>query len=719
MSDQGPATPKVFGFKVQLGAVRTDPSAADRLLPWKEILEKGLAAHLAGQFGEAERLYRLVLEKDPKEPNALGNLGAIALQRGQAEQGVALIRASLAVKPNQPGAWSNLGNALTAQRRFDEAVEACERAVALLPQSQDAFNNLGNALSELGRGEEALAAYDRAITLKPDFAVALNNKGKLLRALGRYEESLAAFDQYLVLQDGADAHTERGNALAHLKWASDALAAYDQAIAADPRHAVAWTNKAVALQMLGRLEEAETACGQALALDPANAGAPFIMGNILCALDRAAQAVGYYERAIALRPIYPEAFNNLGNALQTLMRPQEALAAYERASTLRPDLAPAYANRGFMLRELGRFDEALAAYDRAVALDPTFLEALNNRGIVLNELRRLGESLAAFDQALAVDPAFADAAWNKALVLLLHERYARGWPLYEWRWRRADQLAHGMPFMPADWLKQAAVAGKTVRLQAEQGLGDTLQMLRYAPLLADMGARVTVAVQAPLAEIARSVRGVSAVIGDGEALPDGELRCMIMSLPFVFGTTVETIPAEIPYVKTTPEARGAWARRLGPRTRPRIGLAWSGSRIHPNDINRSIPLKALLPLLDADADFVSLQVEHREADEALLRADGRIRRFDGEISSFMDTAALIEQLDLVIAVDTSVAHMAGALGRPVWLMLARTPDFRWHLGREDSPWYPSARLFRQSAFGDWDGVVLKAREALTALLFGS
>jgi len=276
-----------------------------------------------------------------------------------------------------------------------------------------------------------------------------------------------------------------------------------------------------------------------------------------------------------------------------------------------------------------------------------------------------------------------------------------------------------MPFMPADWLKQAEVAGKTVQLRAEQGLGDTLQMLRYAPILADMGARVTVAVQAPLGEIARSVRGVSEVIIEGEALPACDLRCMIMSLPFVFGTAVDTIPAEVPYVKTTPAARNAWAERLGPRTRPRIGLAWSGSRIHPNDQNRSAPLEALLPLLDADADFLSLQVEHREADEALLRADGRIRRFDGEIPSFMDTAALIEQMDLVIAVDTSVAHMAGALGRPLWLMLARTPDYRWHLGREDSPWYPSARLFRQPAFGDWDGVARQVGEALSALLFAS
>jgi tetratricopeptide (TPR) repeat protein len=573
--------PKVFGFKVQLGVVQADPNAADRRLPWKDILEKGLTAHLAGRFDEAERLYRLVLEKDPREPNALTNLGAICLQRGQAERGIALMQTSLEIKPNQAHALSNLGNALTTLGRFEEALEACERAVALQPENQDAFNNLGNALSELGRGDEAVAAYDRAITLKPDFAVVFDNKGKLLRRLGRFEESLAAFSQYLALQDSAEAH----------------------------------------------------------------------------------------------------------------------------------------ANRGFMLRELGRFDEALAAYDRAVALDPRFLEALNNRGVVLNELRRLEESLAAFDQALAVDPAYADAAWNKALVLLLHERYAEGWPLFEWRWRRAEQLAHNMPFMPADWLKQAEVAGKTVRLRAEQGLGDTLQMLRYAPILADMGARVTVAVQAPLGEIARSVRGVSEVIVEGEALPACDLRCMMMSLPFVFGTTVDTIPAEVPYVRTSAAARDAWAGRLGPRTRPRIGLAWSGSRIHPNDQNRSLPLETLLPLLDADADFVSLQVEHREADEALLRADGRIRRFDGEIRSFMDTAALIEQMDLVIAVDTSVAHMAGALGRPVWLMLARTPDYRWHLGREDSPWYPSARLFRQPAFGDWDGVAREIGKALTALLF--
>ncbi len=337
--------------------------------------------------------------------------------------------------------------------------------------------------------------------------------------------------------------------------------------------------KAVALQHLKRLDEALQASEHAIALDPNNAESYFIAGNILSALDRPTEALAYFERAIALEPNYPEALNNLGNALQALSRWDEALAVYEQAQSLRANLAPAFSNRGFVLRELGRFDEALEAYEKALDLDPKLTDAHNNLGVILNEFHHYEESLAAFDRAIAIDPDFVDPRWNKSYVLIQTEQYAEGWELYEWRWLRKDLENREKPSDQPQWLGEGDVAGKTFLIRAEQGLGDSLQMLRYAPQLAEMGARVVVAVQTSLGEIVSTIPGVSQVVVEGENLPQHDYYCMMMSLPLAFKTTIDTIPDEVPYVWTSLAARQPG--RAGSGQRRDRGSAWPGRATAP------------------------------------------------------------------------------------------------------------------------------------------
>jgi tetratricopeptide (TPR) repeat protein len=492
----------------------------------------------------------------------------------------------------------------------------------------------------------------------------------LVRQVG---EALGDLDQSLAVQALPDAVRCGDEAAVARREAS--IATYKR-----DRELTVLRKKSEALVKEERWDEALVISEQAAAMRPDSAEARFDIGVILALLKRPVQAQAAFEQALALKPRYIEAINDLGLAQRAQDRFEEALATFQHGAQIKPDLAPLYGNMGNVLQDLGRLDEALAAFDRAIALSPDY----------------------------------ADAYWNKALLLILMGRYTEAWPFYEWRWRRDALVEAKIDSMDPAAFTPQALAGKTVLVRAEQGLGDNLQMLRYVPLLAGRGAKVILLLQAPLYEIARTVKGVGQVIVDGEAPPPHDLSCMIMSLPYAFDATIDTLPAEVPYIRATDAAREAWARRLGPRTRPRIGLVWSGNPGQGSDRHRTMPLATLLPLLDLDADFVSLQVAYREADQALLDADGRIRRFDGEIKTFMDTAALAENLDLVISVCTSVAHLTGALGRPLWVMLASRADYRWHTGRDDSPWYPTARLFRQPKAGEWASVVGQVRAALEA-----
>jgi predicted O-linked N-acetylglucosamine transferase (SPINDLY family)/ADP-heptose:LPS heptosyltransferase len=449
-----------------------------------------------------------------------------------------------------------------------------------------------------------------------------------------------------------------------------------KAIALDPKLTAAHSDLGIFLQGQGRLDEAEACYRRALTLDPLFVNAMSNLGAVLAERGRLEEASTWYSRAIAERSDFADAHNNLGAALAKLDRAAEAETLHRRAIALKPDFADAHYNLGVVLHDQGRFDDAFASYREAVRLKPDMV----------------------------------DARWNRAFLLLLMGDFAEGWREHEWRWKRKHQPPRSFP--QPQWRGEAP-AGRTILLHAEQGIGDTLQFVRYAPLVAAQGARVVLMVQPPLKRlIAASFGDKVTVIADGEMIPPFDLHSPFLSLPLACGTTIERIPADVPYLAVDAAAAARWRERIGTEGGRRIGLVWAGNPQHKNDRNRSVALEQLAPLFDAPATrWFSLQVGERSGDLGRLAPGTVVDLADG-LTDFAETAAAIAGLDLVITADTAAVHLAGALGKPVWVMVPFVPDWRWLLGRDDSPWYPTARLFRQPARRDWDSVARTMRRAL-------
>ena len=491
---------------------------------------------------------------------------------------------------------------------------------------------------------------------------------------------------------------------------------FDRALEVDPDAHDALANRGNALLSLGRFEDALHSYDRAMALRPGNSDLLNNRGNALQALKRYGEALASYESALALRPGHAGLLKNRGNALAALGRLEQALASYDRALQIQPDDVGTLNNRGNALRALLRLDEALACYDHALSIQPRHPESLNNRGNALHALQRVDEAIACYAEALSIQPDYADAHWNLALAKLVKGDFAAGWKEYEWRWKGAE--SPGQRDFPVPlWLGKEDLRGKTILLHAEQGLGDTLQFCRYAARVQARGAKVILQVDRALRSLMGSLAGVVQIVAPGEALPPFDLHCPLLSLPLAFGTTLESIPAGNPYLHAGPEKVSRWERKLGARTRPRIGLAWSGNPGQAKDRNRSLPLSAIEPLLALPLQFICLQKEIRASDADALHRHPQLLHFENDIGDFSDTAALAQLCDMVIAVNSSVAHLAGAIGKPVWIPLAFVPDWRWLLGRDDSPWYPTARLFWQSRPGQWDDVVGRMTRELERLQF--
>jgi len=485
---------------------------------------------------------------------------------------------------------------------------------------------------------------------------------------------------------------------------------------------------ALAHHQSGRLPDAEALYRQVLARAPGQPDALHFLGLLRHQTGDHAAAVELIGRALGSIPRHAPCHLHLGLALQALGQPDAALASYRRASALDPALAcldralalkpefpEALNNRGNALQAACRFAEAIAAYDRALAVRPGYAEAHNNRGQAEEALGRTAAALAGYRQAQALQPGFAAAHFNEALALLRQGDFTNGWRLYDWRWQAVGRRALVRDYAEPRWDGNAPLAGRTLFLHYEQGFGDTLQMLRYAPLLAARGTRVLVEVPPSMAALAATLPGSVTVVTEGSAPPPFDLQCPLMSLPHACGTTLATVPADVPYLSAPDRDLQAWRERLGPARRRRIGLAWSGSAGQSGPMRaRSLPLPLLLEGLGADAEYHSLQKDYRNGDRELLAADSRIRDHAAALTDFAATAGLIAHLDLVITVDTAVAHLAGAMGRPVWVLLSFAADYRWLVDRADSPWYPTMRLFRQRAFGAWAGVLSAVRTALAA-----
>jgi hypothetical protein len=433
--------------------------------------------------------------------------------------------------------------------------------------------------------------------------------------------------------------------------------------------------RAAALYQAGRHDEARAAALEILAADARHFNALHLLAAIGVRAGRPEEAIDYATRALALVPGHPEAL----------------------------------CNRGIALRALDRIEEALADYDRVLAADPGHVPASSLRGVALAALNRHGDAIDSFSRAIALEPRYAPAYLNRAFSNLVTGRYDEGWRDFEWRWTGSDTQIPLRRFRQPPW-RGEDLRGRSILVHAEQGLGDALQFARYVALLAGGGAQVVLEVQAPLKELFASLP--AALVTFGEALPATDFHCAMLSLPFVFGTRADSIPANVPYLRAPDAHIEKWRTRLGPARGPRIGIAWSGNTRQRNDRNRSIPLGMLEPLRAGPWTLVSLQKEVREDEHAALGGERPILHFGDELADFRDTAALASLADAVVSVDTSVAHLAGAMGRPLTVLLTFAADWRWLLDRADSPWYPTARLVRQPERGHWLPVIKEANAAL-------
>ena len=428
------------------------------------------------------------------------------------------------------------------------------------------------------------------------------------------------------------------------------------------------------------------------------------------------RAIQYYDEAIAVDPSRAETYYKRANALRNLGRLEEAIAGYDAAIARKPDYAYAYCNRGVVQQHLGRFAEAVASFDKAAALDPADPLVPYNRALLMQDFGRWDEALTGYDRTIALSPGHADAHFNRSLVQLFTGNFAQGWLDFEWRWKNAARLGIGAAaasFSEPLWLGQEPIAGKRLLLQSEAGLGDTIQFCRYATACAALGATVILEVQPALVDLLNTLEGVSRVIAKGAPLPAFDYHCPLMSLPLAFKTTLDSIPAAPRYLATDPAKVAQWREALGVRTRPRVGLVWSGNPKNQIDARRSIPLAEWVPHLPRELHYFSLQNEVRAADQNTLAANPFI--FDVGKMSFVSFAAFCECMDVVLCVDTSVAHLSGALGLRTWVLLPFVPDWRWMRNRDDSPWYPSMRLYRQTEAGDWQGVFRRVATDLRAL----
>jgi tetratricopeptide (TPR) repeat protein len=721
--------------------------------PTQTLLTQAISAHQAGHLEKAQRLYLQILAIDVKHAKSLYGLGLIAQQTGSSEAAVRMLQRAVTINPQEPAYHSSLAATLREQRKLDEALAEYRNVLALRPEDEEAHFLMGNILLDQGMSlkdrlklDEAKAHYERALVLKPKNADTHNNLGLVYMHKGEPEKAQTHYEQALRLNpDFSEAHNNLGNVFRYHKKLDEAAEHYGRALTLQPNYADAHNNLGLILQKQGKLDAAKLQLERALAADPRLAEAHNNLGTNLREQGNLDEARHSYARALVLKPDYAAAHTNLGIVLQQLGRLEEAVVAHERAIALTPGFAEAHNNLGVTLRELGRLDESVLACEKALALQPDFPEAHNNLGVARRDQGRPEEAEACYDQALTLWPDFAEALcnkgialrnrgllkesrecheramilrpdsteplWNRCLLDLLEGNYTDGWRDYEVRHRRKESKLR--KFSAPIW-RGEPLDGARILLHAEQGLGDSLQFFRYVPMVQAAGGMVLLDVPLGLRRLAAELPGLTSLTTTGEPLGPFEWQCPLMSLPLAFGTQVDSIPARVPYLMVLEEAVRAAEKLAWPDRGLRVGLVWSGNPKYSDDLIRSIPRHLIASLLDVHGVcFFSLQLGAAASQVDVPQA--ALIDLQPAITDMADTAALLRHLDLVITVDTAVAHLSGALGRPTWVLLPFVPDWRWLMGRSDSPWYPTARLFRQPRVGDWNSVVQQVRRELAAL----
>lgn len=656
------------------------------------LLRQAVQQHQYGAWEEAERLYRRILQIDPEHFDALYLLGTVAMQTGHLALADDLLERAIRINPNHHVPRLLAGQVLLELQRHDDALRQFNHAQRLQPHSAEVRLLRGTLLLEMHRYLRALGCFQRVLQQRPDEPEALAKAGRALYELKQFEAALDYYNRSLhVRPEVAEVLRGRGQVQEALHEPLQALASYECAARIAPEDALAHMYCAYVLFSEGRFDEALARCHRALQLAPTLLPALNLRGMALLKLNLFDEALQSFDLALAIAPQESRVRNNRGLALYGLDRPEEALLEFDHAIRLEPDRAASY----------------------------------NDRGCVLARLNRHADALADFTKALQLDPHCIVGKWNESISRLALGEYRLGWALYESRFELAALPGsdRGLPLWQGE-----DIAGKTILLTAEQGLGDVLQFVRYAPLVAARGANVVLLVQPSLTRLLSSVEGVQHVVDLNAPTPDAELYCPLMSLPHRFQTSVETIPACIPYIHAAPSDIAVWKARMaadGPEQALRVGLVWAGSarkslanrEMANADARRSITLQHFAPCARVpEILFYSVQKGEPAAQAAMPPAGMRLIDHTASLLDFGQTAALVMNLDLLITVDTSVAHLAGALGQPVWVLNRFDRCWRWLQGRADTPWYPSMRLFQQTETGQWEMVMEAVARELACLV---
>lgn len=568
-----------------------------------------------------------------------------------------------------------------AQDKYDEAIAIYEQFIEADPTVISNYGKLGLALLLAGREEEAQACWLSVLLEGIE-----NQSAELIELLER--EGIQR------LEGGKYEQAEK------IYW---------QIIELAPNYAIAYKNLGNALLNQGKLEDAIAYYQQGIALAPNDAITYYHLGIIFHQQDKLEEAIDCYQKSLAISPDSATVFNNLGNAWQRKGKLEEAIACYQKSLNLDNNQILTYHNLGSALNVQGRVEEALVSFQQALTLDPNNVESYHNFAIFYQDTRQYKKALACCDRALEIDPNNPEIHWNRALILLKLGDYERGFIEYEWRWQRKQNPPRTLPKPIWDG---SDLAGKTLLLQAEQGMGDIIQFIRYVPLLLEQASKIIVECHPPLVKLLKTLKGIEKVVAIGEELPEFDVYIPILSLPRIFQTNVETIPAQIPYL-TPLESVRVQLDKPG-KFDLKVGIVWAGNPEHPSDRRRSCSPTYFRQLLNLpNIAFYSLQKGVKASEISQISSSLSLIDLSNQINDFADTAAILAQLDLVITVDTAVAHLAGAIGKAVWVLLCYNSDWRWLIDREDTPWYPTMRLFRQNNPGNWQEVLERVAKTLT------
>ncbi|MES2499400.1 MAG: tetratricopeptide repeat protein [Pseudomonadota bacterium] len=654
-----------------------------------QLYQTALKAHQNGDFKTAREYYLRVLDLHSAHIKTLYLLGSLYCQTNEFLQGIEYLDKTILLSPEHAEAYSSRGNALNQLQRFDEALQCYVKATGINPEYADAYHNQGITLVNLKRNKEAIASFEEAIRLNPSYAMAYFEKGNVELTLNFYQKAIDNFKQTISLMPTFT------DALTHLAYAEKALAQSQHKSANIIESTDLSTQKLS--ELLSNGEKLEKLNLGKLALEhyqeavrryPESVKAYISFGALLKLQNRVAEAFNCFNTAIQLNPNSARAYQKRGEIYTLINRPQDAITDFEAALAINGDLYQYYHAIAFAYRCMGLLDKALECYRLWIRLGA----AKRNK----------------YDHAIA--------DFSESIIWLLKGHYLLGWQLYEGRWLAVAER-HFRHFKQPLWLGDADITDKHIFLHAEQGFGDTIQMFRYIDLMAKKAAKVTLEVNSPLLRLLKSNTCVD-VISKENALPDFDVQCPLMSLPLAFKTTLKTIPA-IKLIQPDSETQAIWQQKVQAKiaqntSKLNIGFVATGNMKHSGDLARSLNFQQLVAFLPAQFNLFCLQKEFRPENAQFLDNNNHIYYFGKQLNDFADTAGLISCMDLVITVDTSVAHLAASMGKPTWILLPFSSDFRWLLDRDDSPWYPAAKLYRQKTLGDWDEVLNRVKTDLAS-----